>query len=211
MSLTIEQSSADRVVIHDVSWETYEHLLHDLENSSAPRLAYDQGTLEIMSPHAKHERFNDLLASIVKIALEESDTDFDSLGSTTFKREIFKRGFEPDSCFYIRNVNRIKNRDKIDLEVDPPPDLVIEIDLTNDSLNKLPLFATLGVPEVWRYKGALEIKILGPTGYTNCDASPALPILTIERISDMLAASFSMTRPAWLRQTRQQIHELLNA
>src|SRR2546426_6098394 len=105
MSVIPKQSAADRVIIRNVSWSTYESLLKDLENSSAPRLAYDRGVLEIMSPHFGHEDVNETAATIVEIALEESDTDFRNAGSTTFKKENQERGFEPDSSFYIQNVD----------------------------------------------------------------------------------------------------------
>src|SRR5579859_1343156 len=90
-----------RVILHDVRWKTYEELLHDLESSSAPRLTYDRGTLEIMSPLPEHERYNRAIASVVDTAAMEWGFEIDALGSTTFRREDLERGFEPDSCFYI--------------------------------------------------------------------------------------------------------------
>src|SRR5947209_478307 len=152
MSVVTHRPSTDRIILNDVSWQTYESLLKDFENGSSPRLAYDQGVLEIMSPHLEHESANRSIADIITIALEEMDIDFENAGSTTFKREALKRGFGPDSCFYIQNVDRIRNKKKLDMNVDPPADLLIEIDLTNDSLNKFPLYAALRVPQVWRYK-----------------------------------------------------------
>src|SRR5438132_6630156 len=103
MSVATKQNSAARVIIRNVSWGTYESLLRDLADRAAPRLAYDRGTLEIMSPHIGHEDANRSLAAIVEIALEELDIDFRNAGSTTFKREDLERGFEPDSSFYIQN------------------------------------------------------------------------------------------------------------
>jgi Uma2 family endonuclease len=97
MSVAVKLPSADRIIISNVSWETYESLLKDLENQSSPRLAYDQGVLEIMSPHLEHDSAKEILADIVKMTLEELDVDFLAAGSTTYKREILKRGFEPDS------------------------------------------------------------------------------------------------------------------
>ena len=126
------------MLLRNVSWETYECLLKDLENASSPRLTYDHGVLEIMSPHLEHEELNRTLAAIIEIALEESDQDFRRAGSTTFRREDLERGFEPDSCYYIQSVVKIGCKKRIDLRIDPPPDLVIEIDLTSDSLNKFP-------------------------------------------------------------------------
>src|SRR5215207_2585581 len=104
-----------RVTLHNVSWETYERLLADLGDSSAPRLTYDRGTLEIMSPSSEHERYNRTAAQIVEELAVELNINIDSLGSTTFRREDLDRGFEPDSCFYIRNVAGVRGKKRIDL------------------------------------------------------------------------------------------------
>ena len=209
MSVVTNRPAVDRVIIRNVSWETYERLLKDLENKSSPRLAFDHGVLEIMSPHLEHEATNRTLATIVEIALEELDCDFENVGSTTFKRDALKRGFEPDSCFYIQNVERIRNKIRIDMEVDPPPDLLIEIDLTNDSLDKFPLYAALGVPEVWRYEDTLEIWTLNRNRYARYQTSTAVPILNPKLVSELLKSKRSLKRPAWLRQTRERIRALI--
>lgn len=209
MSVVTKRPSVDRVILHDVSWETYESLLKDFENKSSPRLAFDRGVLEIMSPYSEHEICNRTLASIVEIVLEEFDIDFEHTGSTTFKREVLKRGFEPDSSFYIQNVERIRNKKRIDLAIDPPPDLVIEVDLTNDSLDKFPLFAALGVPEVWRYEDGLEMLVLERGRYVQRPASIVIPPLSAKFVSELLESSQIMKRPAWLRQTRARIRGLI--
>ena len=142
-----------RVILHGVSWETYERLLADFQDSHAAHFAYDQGALEIMVLSLKHETFNRTLATLVEIVAEEMQGDVINAGSTTFRRADLSKGFEPDTCFYIQNVERVRGKDEIDLTVDPPPDLVIEIDITSPSLNKFPIFAAMGIPEVWRYDG----------------------------------------------------------
>jgi Uma2 family endonuclease len=195
--------------MRDVSWETYEHLLKDLENKSSPRLAFDQGVLEIMSPHLEHESTNRALAALIEITLEELECEFENGGSTTFKRETAMRGFEPDSCFYIQNVERIRGKTKIDLEVDPPPDLIIEIDITSDSLDKFELYKALGVPEVWRYKNSLEMWILDRGHYARRHSSRAIPILTARFVSELLRARKTMKRLAWLRHLRGRIREIV--
>ena len=101
----------------------------------------------------KHETVNRTLAQLVSVIAEEMQVDIINAGSTTFKRRDLARGFEPDSCFYIQNEGRISGRAEIDLDTDPPPDLIIEIDITSPSLNTFPVYAHLGVPEVWRYDG----------------------------------------------------------
>jgi Uma2 family endonuclease len=204
--------SAQRVVLRDVSWETYERLLKDLGQCSAPRLTYDQGVLEIMSPFSEHEEENRNLSLLVEIFAEEFDIAVRNLGSTTFKREEFQSGFEPDSCFYIQNEERIHGRRRLDLSNDPPPDLVIEIDLTNDSIDKFPLFSKLGVIEVWRVSHSkLEVFKLNGGRYQQQGASSVLPPLNASQLTELLASSFSMKRPAWLRHLRAQFQILKTA
>jgi Uma2 family endonuclease len=207
MSVTDKRPTENRVILSNVSWETYERLLKDLENQSSPRLAYDQGVLEIMSPHFQHDRAKEILAAIVTMTLEELNVDFEPAGSTTFKREVLHRGFEPDSSFYILNVERVRGKKKLDMEIDPPPDLLIEIDVTNDSLDKFPLYAALGVPEVWRFEESLEIWLLQNGSYVRQPSSAAIPVLNEQSISQFMESSLTMKRPEWSRHVRKVIRE----
>jgi Uma2 family endonuclease len=193
-----------RVILPGVSWETYERLLADLQDSHAAHFAYDEGRLEIMVLSAKHERPNRVLALLVEVFAAEIGIDIENLGSTTFKRADLRRGFEPDSCFYIQNAERIKGKDEIDLAVDPPPDLVIEIDITSPSLNKFPIFAAIGIPEVWRCDGKEVVIFKLENGeYRAQEASVVLPGLSSQVITQLLADSQSMKRSAWLRRVRE--------
>jgi Uma2 family endonuclease len=151
--VTVKTSSEQRVVLHNIGWATYERLLADNENNSAPRLAYDRGELEIVSPSPEHEKFNRRIAQLVLAVAEELGIEAEDLGSATFRREDLERGFEPDSCLYIQNEEEVRGKDQIDPAVDPPPDLAIEIEITSPSYNKLPIYTQMGVPEVWRYDG----------------------------------------------------------
>jgi Uma2 family endonuclease len=205
MSVLANAPPTDRVIIPNISWATYESLLKDLENQSSPRLAYDQGVLEIMTVSFGHEAPNEILADIVKIALEELDIDFVSAGSTTFKRESLKRGFEPAASFYIRNAARIRGKKQLDMEFDPPPELILEVDVTNDSMNKFPIYASIGVSEVWRYNTGLEIRVLEKTGYVRRTTSQTIPVLNEQLISELLASSTTTARPAWSREVRKRI------
>src|SRR5947209_5408564 len=116
-----------RVRLHNVSWETYERLTADLADQSSPRLIYDRGVLEIMSPLLEHERANRRFAHLVNVLGRELKINVLDCGSTTFKRPDLKRGFEADTCFYIQREPEIREKTKLDAEKDPPPDLVIEI------------------------------------------------------------------------------------
>jgi Uma2 family endonuclease len=195
---------AHRVILHGIRWATYESLLKDLENSSAPRLTYDRGTLEIMSPLPDHETLNRNLAMLVEIVAEARGLDVWGVGSTTFTREDLERGFEPDSCFYIWNAELMRSKSRIDLTIDPPPDLVIEIDLTHSTLDKLSIYAQLGAPEVWRYAGtSLLILILREGTYHEQGESAALPGLDSAGMAALLEEAPSLRRPEWLRKVRE--------
>ena len=198
-----------RVNLHGVRWETYECLLADHADSSAPHFTYDRGELEIMSPLPAHVDATWAVERVVEIVAEEFEIEFRNLRSTTFKRRDMERGFEPDSCFYVQNEPRVRGRRRLDLRVDPPPDLVIEIDLTSDSMTKFPLFAQLGVPEVWRFRGG-DFQIFGlfDDQYRRQASSSAFPALTAAEVAEFLRSSTSMSRTAWLRHLRTRFLEL---
>jgi Uma2 family endonuclease len=129
------------------------------------------------------------------------------LGTLTLEREDLTRAVEPDACFYIQNEACIRGR-TIDLSRDPPPDLVIESDYTHSSLNKHPIYAALGVPEIWRYrKQQLEVYLLGEGGYQRSSQSLAFPMLPIEALPQWIERSQTMGQRAMIRQFRKQIQE----
>jgi Uma2 family endonuclease len=142
-----------RVVLHNVSWETYERILNEHIDCSSPRFTFDHGELEIVTLSAEHERYNRRIADLIGVLADVMDLEAEDLRSTTYKHQELERGSEPDSCFYVENIERVRRKDRIDLAVDPPPDLVVEVDITSPSINKLPMFAQFGVPEVWRFEG----------------------------------------------------------
>ncbi len=204
MAVRTGVSTSQCVILQGVSWETYERLLADFEDSHAAHFTYDQGVLEILVPSAKHEEPNRALASLVDILALELDIDIRNLGSTTFKRGDLSRGFEPDTCFYIQRVEQISGKDDIDLAVDPPPDLVIEVDITHPSLDKLPLYAAVGVTEVWRYDGvAVTIYTLAQDVYRTSETSQVLPGVTSDVLSQLIAQHQQLRRPDWLRRVRE--------
>lgn len=193
-----------RIVLHEISWETYESLLADHEGKSAPRFTYDRGKMEIMSPSPAHERANRDLAMLVEMIFDGWGVDIANFGSTTYKREDIERGFEPDSCFYIENEPLVRDKDSLDLETDPPPDLVIEIDVTSFSLDKLPLYAAIGVPEVWRYEGTkLEILIHDGGSYRKSAESKCLAGFRADALADLMQKRKSLRRTEWLEKIRE--------
>jgi Uma2 family endonuclease len=140
-------------MLHNVSWETYARLVAERGDRRVPRFAYDRGELEIMSPSTEHESVAYFLGLLVALFAGETGVNAYGVGSTTFKREDLERGFEPDSCFYVQNEERIRGKSRIDLDVDPPPDLVIGVDITSPSPAKFPIYARIGVREIWRHDG----------------------------------------------------------
>ena len=126
------------------------------------------------------------------------------VGSTTYRRGDIGRGFEPDASFYIRNEERIRGKPRIDLSVDPPPDLVIEVDITSPSLDKFPIYARLGVHEVWRYDGTrATIFLLEEGEYVEAGESVALPSLTSDVLTLFVEESTSLGSTDWLRRVRE--------
>jgi Uma2 family endonuclease len=139
--------------LEDVSWGEYEQLLEELVEWPGVRVSYDQGRVEIMSPTPEHEDYKDLVYSMVRVMSEESQICVETRGSTTYKRASLLKGAEPDASIYVANAEAIIGKRRIDLSVDPPPDIVVEIDITSESLGKFPIYAALAVPEIWRYDG----------------------------------------------------------
>jgi Uma2 family endonuclease len=196
----------ERVVLRDISWEFYERLLGELGDSPGTRVTFDNGLLQIKVISAAHDNPNRTLATIVEVAAEETDTDVCHLGSTTFKRPDLLKGFEPDSCFYFQNAGAVRAKDNIDLTSDPPPELVIEVDVSSNSLDRFPIFAAVGVAEVWRYaNGIVSMYALRDGGYQPIPNSLALPVLTAEAAT-RFADSYRRTKwPAWVAGLRDWV------
>lgn len=175
-------------IFHDVSWEEFENLLTELGDNRSSRLAYDQGTLEIRMPSQKHEYYKEVIRDLIKYLAEELDLDCESFGSTTWKRKDLLKGAEPDNCFYIQNEPAIRGiKPNIDLSKDPPPDLILEIDYTSPSLNRLLIYASLRVPEIWIYnKNVLRMYHLETGKYKETDTSLAMGSFPIKEIPSFI-------------------------
>ncbi|WP_240038857.1 Uma2 family endonuclease [Okeania hirsuta] len=136
-----------------IKWETYQALLLDLAENPGKKLTYDQGTLEIMTPLPEHEINKGFLGRLVQTTTEVLGLEISSLGSTTLSRKDLQKGVEPDECYYITNEELVRGKIKFDLDRDPPPDLAIEIYITSSSLDRLTIYAALGIREIWRFDG----------------------------------------------------------
>jgi Uma2 family endonuclease len=205
-------SGEQRVLLHSISWQTFETLLEDLDETRSVRLSYDQGDLEIMALLSlPHENDNRLIEVLIGVLVEELDLEIKRAGSVTCKREDLERGAEPDSCYYIQHEAIVRNKDKIDLNNDPPPDLVVEIEYSHSALPKLSLYAALGVPELWRYNGSeLSVYQLVGDKYNLCQDSPTFSPIRVTEIPRFLRKSkqvgeVKMTKAfrQWIRKQRQ--------
>lgn len=172
----------------EVSWDEYKQLLADLGDGYAVRIFYDRGRMEIMAPTPMHEKSKNILHRLVMTMSDELDVDIESLGSTTFKDELYEKGAEPDDCFYVQNVALVLGREDLTIQSVPPPDLVIESDFTSSSLNRFAIYAALGVTEIWRiHKQEVRIHVLEQTAYAESVSSRVFPFLSAATLSQFLS------------------------
>ncbi len=173
--------------LSDVEWEEYEELLEDIGEATHLRLTYDNGRLQIMSVSPEHEGISTLFAPLIFVLAEELELNYLSRGSTTFKQRSKKKGTEPDDCYYFENFKRISGKKRIDLSVDPPPDLAIEVDITNLSLKKFSIYAAIGVPELWVHEGdKIRFYVLNFDEYVESATSQLFPFLTPQTVFSFL-------------------------
>jgi Uma2 family endonuclease len=196
-----------RVLLHEVSWQEFELILEELGDHRSARIAYDNGILEIMTPLPEHEAAKEVVGDLVKALLEELDIEFLTLGSTTFKNQAMFKGIEPDQCFYIQNELAVRGKKRLDLAVDPPPDLALEIDIT--SRTHPSIYQALGVPELWRFdRGKLQINVLRQGKYVEVENSPTFPGMPLtEVILRYLEQSRTAGRNATMKAFRQWVRE----
>jgi Uma2 family endonuclease len=183
---TIPASSEQRVVFRSVSWETY-LALTDESASCSGRITYDHGVLEIMSPGMPHEVAKKLIGRMIETFTLCRGIEIRSSSSTTFKRSEIQLGFEADESYYIQHASALRGVREIDLSIHPPPDLVIEVDMTISSIPKKALFAAMKIPEVWRYDGeSLWMGSLNDDNYQDLKQSVVLPGFPRELASKLL-------------------------
>ncbi|NJN20049.1 MAG: Uma2 family endonuclease [Leptolyngbya sp. RL_3_1] len=170
----LDVPSGQRLLLHDVSWPEFEAILQELGEHRSSRIAYSNGLLEIMVPLPEHEDDKEIIGDLLKAFLEELDIEFRTLGSTTFKNQAMAKGIEPDQCFYLQNESAIRGKRRLDLTLDPPPDLAMEVDITARTHPET--YAALGVPELWRrVNQTIRIYQLQAGQYVEVDESPQFP------------------------------------
>lgn len=224
MAEALKNREEHRILLPNASWETYERLLAEREERRSPRFFYDRGVLEIVSPGGapEHDGVSRVIAALVELLAEEADVDVFNAGSTTFKREDLARGFEPDECFYFGgNAARVREivagKGNLELDAgDPVPDLVVEVDITSPSLDKLPAYSRLGIPEVWRHDGERLVILLadeasaggeGPY-YAAAPESALLPGATGDALTRLVAVGLTLDRRVWRRRVRESARGL---
>ena len=182
-------------MLYGVPWQTYVELRENPENDHL-RMTYDRGTLEIMSPSATTKDSRQSSPWSIATWTEELDIPVRSLGQMTCKREDIEKGLEPDDCFYVQNEPRMWHKMEIDLAVDPPPDLAIEVEMSRSSVKKMPIYAALGVPELWRYDGQiLRIYELVDGQYQSREASACFPNFPVAKVEEFFSRSARFARP----------------
>jgi Uma2 family endonuclease len=179
------------VTFHEVSWDEYEELLEQVGEAPGLRISYDNGSLDLSTLSTEHEKYSEFISSLVGIIRLRLRINILSFGSATMRKRKLKKGKEPDACFYVQTAPLIGNRIQLDFEADPPPDVAVEIDVHHDSRSSFPIYAALGVSEIWRYDGqAMTIYLLSKTGdaqeYVAGDASAALPMLSGTLLAEMI-------------------------
>jgi Uma2 family endonuclease len=204
------QGATQRFVLHDIDWEGYQSLLKILGDQPV-RVTYDRGTLELMTPLPIHERYKSLFGRLIETLTEELDMDLYSFGSTTLGREVIGRGLEPDECFYISSARKIRDPKNIDLELDPPPDLAIEIDITSNSGRRLGIYAALNIPEVWQFDGELltVLRLQDDGSYRANDRSEELPFLPMAEIAAFVREYQIGTDTQWAKAFRRWVRETI--
>lgn len=210
MQLALEQiilHPGQQLLLNELNWQKFEAILSELGDNRASRLSYSNGVLEIMVPLPEHEKDKEIISYMVQYLLETLNTNFEALGSTTFKNELMNQAVEPDACFYIQNYQAVIGKKRLNLENDPPPDLAIEIDIT--SRTRLDNYRLLGIPELWRYThNGLQINVLQEGKYIESLTSPNFPnIPIIELINQAVEQSQQLGRSEAMRNFKKWLRE----
>ncbi|MBE9210849.1 Uma2 family endonuclease [Nostoc sp. LEGE 06077] len=198
-----------QMLLKDISWQQLENILEEMGDKRAARISYSDGWLEIMVPLPEHEKDKEIFGELVRNLLDKLQIDFEPFGSTTLKNERMRQAVEPDTSFYIQNQAAVIGKNRIDLNIDPPPDLAIEVDIT--SRTQFNNYEILGVPELWRYtKQGLEIFLLQDGQYIQSQSSPNFPnIPIIELVNEYVQQCLNNGRSRAMRDFRNWIENNL--
>ena len=195
------------LVLENIRWSTYQGLLRDLGDRPI-HLTYDQGRLEIMTLSPQHEIFKTILGRFIEQLTLELDIPIKSLGSTTIARKELKRGLEPDECYYIGRESLVRGKMEFNFKKDPPPDLAVEVDVTRSSVSRQRVYASLGVPEMWRYDGELHVLLLQANGqYVERDRSLSFPFLPMAQVEAFIHQISELDENTLIRNFRDWVRK----
>jgi Uma2 family endonuclease len=210
---TVQEKKAtnDSYLIGGLSWETYAGI-RELLRDNPVRITYCEGMLEFMTISREHEQIKALLAGLLIMLALEIGMDMDFGGSLTLQRREQQRGLEPDECFWIEHEAQMRERDEYDPDIDPPPDLAIEVEISRGLLNRREIYERLRVPELWRYDGeTLRYLQLGSQGYTEMSSSRSFPLLPASDLARFLALRNTMSKTAIIREFRTWVQAQIAA
>jgi Uma2 family endonuclease len=205
-------SAGPRRSLEGIDWKTYESMIGN-PAVRRDRIAYDRGLVEMMSPSHEHKIVSEWIARLIGIVAVECDRPMRSAGSTTRRRADLQKGIEPDKCFYFKNEPIVRGKKTIDLSVDPPPDLAIEIEIADPLLDRIAIYSAIGVPEIWiRRDGAISFRRLQDDAtYRLIDRSECLPLLTPGEVAAALASIAEVDEIAWAKSIRIRAAERRSA
>lgn len=198
-----------RFLLHGVPWREYV-ALRELPENHRVRMTYDRGELEMMSPSKWHEQLSYLIGRLIDVWTEELGIDVQSCRTVTFRREDLQRGLEPDNCYFAHEP-QVRRKRQLDLSIDPPPDLAVEIDLTASGVEKMPIYEAYGVPELWRFDGeSLQVYVLEADGhYAPRSASLAFPQLPPPEMARVLQQLGTASDTTLVRTFRKWVRTVI--
>ncbi|MBW4676999.1 MAG: Uma2 family endonuclease [Desmonostoc geniculatum HA4340-LM1] len=206
--VAITTSAENRVLLHNISWQTFKTMLAEMGCDRNSRLAYDNGTIEIMTPLMPHENSNRIIEGFVVVLCEELGREIRRAGSLTLTRDDLKQGAEPDSSYYIQNEALVRDKENIYLATDPPPDLVLEVEYSRSAIDKLRLYAAMGIPEFWRYNGSvLRVYTLADGQYSEVQTSPTFAPVSVKEIPRFIQEAKKNGEIATTRAFRAWVQE----
>jgi Uma2 family endonuclease len=210
MSTAVRRARPVPAVLHDIDWATYKRIRRAFDYRRGWRVTYDRGTLEIMSPLWEHEKPAYILGRFIDVLTEEMRLACQPGGSVTLRRKRKSRGLEPDKCYWIASAPRLEGKTHLDLRVDPPPDLAIEMEVTHSSLDRMGIYAAFGVPEVWRVTAEeITFYVLEEGRYQARSHSLSFPLLTSADLLDFLKELPKADATTTALQFRKWVREIL--
>jgi len=210
MVTTVTPAEA-RTILENISWQTFKSMLADMGSERNTRLAYDNGIVEILSPLVPHENPNRLIEAFIVVMCEELGLEIKRTGSITLTRDDLEKGGEPDSSYYIQNESLVRDKENINLSEDPPPDLVLEVEYSRFAVNKLSLYASMGIPEFWWYDGSvLRVYMLSGKQYSEVKSSPTFARIPVKEIPKFIQETRKNGEIATTRAFRTWVRSSIN-